>query len=51
MQDIAWRARLCSVTSCEGLVGSVEELRLKAVDWTKARKLFPNSSDSSGKRS
>ena len=36
-----WHGRLRSVKTCEGLVNCVQELRLKAVDWTKAKELFP----------
>lgn len=44
MQRENWQERLRSVKNCEDLVSCVEELRIKAVDWTNARQLFPNSS-------
>lgn len=39
-----WRERLRSVMTCEGLVNSVEELRIKGVEWRNARQLFTSSS-------
>lgn len=42
------RARLSSCRRCEDLVSCVEDLRIKAIDWTKAQELFHNSSGSSG---
>lgn len=48
MQSGNWRERLRSVKTCEGLVNSVEELRIKGVDWTNARQLFSSSSSSAG---
>ncbi|KAG0586051.1 hypothetical protein KC19_2G060000 [Ceratodon purpureus] len=42
-----WFERLRSAKTCEDLVVCVDLLKIKAVDWKKARKLFPNSDDSS----